>query len=175
MFLQDWEGIQWMLGLGLEPKELTLSQITFRTIIIFLGAVVTIRLGNKRFFGKLSAFDVVVAIILGSVLGRGINGSAPFFESLLAGTVLMGMHWFFSMLSFHFSWFSKLVKGSADVLIRDGHIEWDAMKRGRVSEGDLLEGLRIQGKAADPSEVKIAHLERDGEISVILRNREREQ
>ncbi|HEU5249042.1 MAG TPA: YetF domain-containing protein [Thermoanaerobaculia bacterium] len=60
-----------------------------------------------------------------------------------------------------------LLKGNARPLVRDGHILWEEMRRNHISEGDLLEMLRLRGRLADPREVGQACLERNGEISAI--------
>jgi uncharacterized membrane protein YcaP (DUF421 family) len=49
-----------------------------------------VRLGSKRFLGQTSAFDTIVGIMLGSIMSRAINSSAPFFPTLIAGVVLVG-------------------------------------------------------------------------------------
>jgi hypothetical protein len=43
--------------------------------------------------------------MLGSIMSRAINGSAPLVPTLLAGAVLLGLHWLFALLAVHTSWF----------------------------------------------------------------------
>ncbi len=43
------------------------------------------------------------------------------------------------------------------------------MRKTNISEKDLPEDLRLNGMVADPAEVKMARLERDGKISMIPR------
>ena len=67
-----------LLGLGVEPKDLTFVQISLRGVIVFLATLVMIRLGHKRSLSRKTAFDAVLIVILASVLSRAINGSAAF-------------------------------------------------------------------------------------------------
>jgi uncharacterized membrane protein YcaP (DUF421 family) len=74
--------------------------MALRTIAIYTFTLAIVRLGSKRFLGQASAFDTIVGIMLGSVMSRAINGSAPFLPTLGAGAVLIGMHWLLALLSF---------------------------------------------------------------------------
>jgi uncharacterized membrane protein YcaP (DUF421 family) len=126
-----------------------------------------IRIGSKRFLSQASAFDVIVGIMLGSVMSRAINGSAPFFPTLLSGLVFVGMHWFFAALAFRFDWFGTLVKGNPILLIEDGKIQREGMRQAGLSDHDLKQALRMQNNHTDPANIRLAYLERSGNISVI--------
>jgi hypothetical protein len=85
--VEVFEALSKMLGLGLAPKELSLLQVCLRGIIVFLTAVVMVRLADRRFLAKLTTLDAILAFILGSTLARAINGSAAFFPTLGVGFV----------------------------------------------------------------------------------------
>lgn len=160
--------------IGSADGDLTVLQMTLRALVIYLSAVVLVRIGQKRFMGKNTAFDMILGIILGSVLSRAITGNAPFVPTLAAGAVLVGLHWLFSVISFRSHRFGRLIKGDKRLLIRDGEILWDNMRKSHLGRNDLEMALRSTGKVTDAAGVKLAHFERSGDISVILRERERE-
>jgi uncharacterized membrane protein YcaP (DUF421 family) len=60
-----------------------------------------------------------------------------------------------------------LVKGESDLIIKDGEVQKKAMDKNDFSQSDLLEDLRLNGQVEDPSEVKLAYLERNGDVSVV--------
>jgi uncharacterized membrane protein YcaP (DUF421 family) len=60
-----------------------------------------------------------------------------------------------------------LIKGRSDVVVRDGRLDDDAARRNRLSEHDVLEDLRLNGNVADMTDVLLAVLERNGQISVV--------
>jgi hypothetical protein len=110
MIQEVWGFTRW--ALGLEAIRLNLGQMGLRASVIYIAALMTVRLvGDRRFIGKYAALDVLLTVILGSTLSRAINGSAPFFESLGAALVLVGMHWLFSAIAFHFDRFDTLISG----------------------------------------------------------------
>jgi uncharacterized membrane protein YcaP (DUF421 family) len=53
------------------------------------------------------------------------------------------------------------------LLIKDGEIQRQGMRRGSITHDDLTEALRIQTRQTDPAKIKLAYLERNGQISVI--------
>ncbi len=159
-------------ALGLDAKELNLWQMGLRAAIIYVSGWIMVRVaGDRRFLGKHAAFDVVLSIIFGSTLSRTINGSAPFFPTIGAGFVLVGMHWLFAGISFHFPAIEKLIKGSSRVLIRDGQLNYKTMQKSHLSQKDLESSLR-QAKLIDTSQVEIARLESSGDISVLPKEKQ---
>jgi uncharacterized membrane protein YcaP (DUF421 family) len=84
----------------------------------------------------------------------------------------VGVHWLFSVLSFHSDWFGQLINDKERVLIREGEILWDNMRKSHISRMDLEMALYSNGKVTDPGEVRVARFERSGDISVIPRQKE---
>jgi uncharacterized membrane protein YcaP (DUF421 family) len=164
------EALQIALGLGVD--KLTVPQMLLRTVIVYAFMVLIVRWGEKRFFGKNTAFDLVLSIILGSVISRAINGGAPFFPTLLASVTLVGLHRLLAVLAFHSDRFGDWIKGRARVLVRDGEVDWGAMEESHLTEHDLRGALRLKAQISDPSEVEVARLERSGDVSVIPREGE---
>lgn len=156
--------------LGLGADNVALWQMAIRAVIVYLAAIVLVRLGEKRFLGKYAALDVILGFMLGSVLSRAITASAPFFETILGGALaLVLIHWLFAVLSFHSDRFGDLVKGTDRVLVRDGDILWDKMRSSHISEQDLLSAVRANAQIGNVEQLKEARLERSGDISVVER------
>src|SRR5436305_6975742 len=97
-----WNSFEILLGLGVEPRNLTFIQISLRGIIVFLVTLAAVRLGHKRSLARKTPFDAVLLVILAAVLSRAINGSAAFFATLGGGVVLVLIHRFFAFLAFFF-------------------------------------------------------------------------
>lgn len=160
-----------VLGLHTSPAELSFTQMAARGVIVLLTTLVMVRCAGRRFLGRSAGFDVVLAIILGSVVSRAINGQAAFFPTLGAGFVLVFLHRLLAIISCRSHLISRLLKGRDRLLIRDGKIDYEALRGADFSEDDLLEHLRLRGNVASPQEVAEARLERNGQISVVLKSR----
>ena len=155
------------LGFERDVGDVNAMQMALRTILIYAVTLMLIRLGSKRFLSEATAFDVIVGIMLGSVMSRAINSSAPLFPTLLAGLVFISLHWSLAALAFHTSWFGSLVKGNPILLIKDGQVQQQSMREAGLSSQDLEQALRMQAQQTDASKVQLAYLERNGNISVI--------
>ena len=162
-----WEQFQTLLGLGRDVGDVGAFQMALRTIVIYVCSLAIVRVGSKRFLSQASAFDVIVGIMLGSVMSRAINGSAPFFPTLLGGAVLVGMHWLLAALAYHVGWFGPFVKGSPVLLVKDGHVQRQGMRQAGLTDHDLKQALRMQNNHTDPAHIRLAYLERSGQISVV--------
>lgn len=156
-------------ALGLNAEEVNAQQIVARAVVVYILALIMIRVGNKRFLGKNTAFDVILAIILGSVVSRAINGDAPFFPTLVAGFILVMLHWMMSSMAFHIVGFRTVVKGHERWLIKDGEIQWDEMRNSSITKNDLMKAVRAQLHQNTLDDVTGAVLERDGSISLLTK------
>jgi uncharacterized membrane protein YcaP (DUF421 family) len=160
-----------LLGPDGKATELTLLHIALRGFIILIVGLAIVRIGDRRSLAEKTAFDAIFIVLVGSMLSRAINGTAPFFTTIGAGIALMIIHRAFAFGAFKSHWFGKLIKGEALTLVRDGKIDWKEMKHGLVSQHDLEEDLHLDAKTEDISVIKIARLERSGDISFIKKER----
>lgn len=160
---------QW-LGLTVEPQKLVFSQMALRAVVIFVAALVMLRLAHKRFFARRNAIDVLLTFVLASTLARAINGSAAFVPTIGVGFLLVFLHRALSFVGSHWEWFGRVTKGSPTTVIEAGQIRSDALGAHALNQRELEEDLRIKG-VADPDRVESAVLERNGEVSVIKRPR----
>jgi len=162
-----WNSFETLLGLGVEPKDLTFIQISLRGIIVFLVTLVAMRLGHKRSLSRKTPFDAVLLVILAAVLSRAINGSAAFFVTLGGGVVLVVLHRLFAHLAYYSHGFGILVKGKPDTIVRHGECDFEMMRRNHVSTHDLEEDMRLDAHTDDLSKIRLARVERSGDISFI--------
>jgi uncharacterized membrane protein YcaP (DUF421 family) len=63
--------------------------------------------------------------------------------------------------------FGILVKGKRDVIVRDGESDYATMRRNHVSVHDLEEDMRLNAHSDDVSGIRVARVERSGDISFI--------
>jgi uncharacterized membrane protein YcaP (DUF421 family) len=160
-----------LLGLGVEPKELTFFQISLRGIIIFAATIVLVRLSDRRSLTKKSPFDQIFVVVVASILARAINGSATFFASIGGAAVLVAVHRILAFACYHSRILAKALKGRAYVLIRNGNLDYRVMRRHHLPIEDASEDLRLSAKEEDFDQVKTGRLEASGDISFILKKR----
>jgi uncharacterized membrane protein YcaP (DUF421 family) len=158
--------IETLFGGDRASDSLTIFQIGARAVVVYVAGLVIVRLGKSRLVGRVSGLDILVGFMLGSLLSRGINGSASLSGTAMASAALVATHWVFTRLAARWHAFGDLTKGHAVELVRDGVPLEKNMLASHISEHDLVEALRLHG-VADAAKVAHAFKERNGDISVI--------
>lgn len=146
--------------------QVSAAQECARGALIFIYGLVLVRLTGRRLFGKWSALDFVVAIVLGSSLSRAMTGSAPLAGTLLACTALVALHRLVAQAAARWSIVSRIVEGRAIDLAKGGHLPPGKPLRHAISEADLNEALRGAG-IEDVQDATRITLEPSGKISVL--------
>lgn len=159
-----------VLGLGEGGDGVV--QMALRAVVIYAVALAFVRVGEKRFLGKNTAFDVILGIMFGSVITRAITSPEDFLPIVVAAGVLVLLHWLSAVVAFRSDSIGSLFKGNERPLVIDGEIQWDEMRSSNITRRDLLGALRSNARTDDLSRVQVARLERSGEISVIEAERE---
>ena len=126
------------------------------------------RLLGKREVGSLSAFDLIVTLILGETVDEVIFGSVPVREGLTAIAVVAALHFGVSWLSFRSPLLRRIVEGQPTALIAKGRILRRGLRSERVSESELWSLLRVEGiSESDLQDLERVQLEPDGKVSVL--------
>ena len=147
-------------------NDLTLLQACARAILIFLYGLAIIRVAGRRVFGKWSALDIIVSIIVGSNLSRALTGNAPLLDVLAATTLLMALHWLFAQAAARSPRLSAWIEGAPVELARAGALDRATLLSHSISAGDLNEALRQQG-VERVEDTRLVVLEPSGKIAVL--------
>src|SRR6266542_2765016 len=142
-----------------EGDQLNALQMSVRACVMFLIALLFIRLSGKRAFAKKSPFDNVIVIMLGAVLARGVVGASPFFSTVAAAAMMMIIHRILAWGSVKNKIVNKILKGEIIPLYKDGKILWNNMAKTTISKSDLMQSLRLETQKTSLDEIDTAYLE----------------
>lgn len=159
--------MEWFYFLFGEGKDLNSLQMIARSIVVFILTLCMIHVAGIRTFGKRSAMDNVILIILGAVMSRAIVGASPFIPVTLASLTLVIIHRIVAGLSVRNRKIGLLVKGKCVCLFKDGQLLTDNMLKAMISKEDMLESVRLTINENSFDNVKEIYLERNGELSII--------
>lgn len=144
-----------------------MSATFFRTIILYIVVVAALRVMGKRQLGELQPSELVVAIMLSDLASIPIEQTD---QSIWMGIVpivtLMSLELLFSLFVIKSELFRMLITGRPALLIKNGKIQQQTLRKQRISLDDMLEQLRLMGYS-DISEVNTVLLETNGQLSVI--------
>jgi uncharacterized membrane protein YcaP (DUF421 family) len=159
--------MEWIKTIFGEGTDLNCLQMSSRAVVTFFISLALIRIAGIRTFGKKSAFDNVIMILLGSVLSRAVVGASPYIPTVVGCLAFVLVHWVLAWLSLYNDTLGRFVKGEKSSLYADGKLNEKNMRRARISGKDLMEGLRLKINDESFEEVKEIFIERNGEFSVI--------
>lgn len=112
--------MEWFEAVFGRQHEMTAAQECARAVLVLTYGLVVLRAAGRRIFGKWSALDIIVSIIVGSNLSRAMTGGAPLLGTLAATTLLIGLHWVLARLAAVSPAFGRIVEGGAITLAVDG-------------------------------------------------------
>lgn len=137
------------------------------TVIIFILIVVLTRIFGLKSFSKMTGFDFVVTVAIGSILGMSINSSKP--SILLGGVILIvlySLNYLVTLLRFHSNKAEKIIDNNPLLLMENGKIIQENMHASKVTQAELQSKLR-EANVLQLDQVKAVILETTGEISVL--------
>jgi uncharacterized membrane protein YcaP (DUF421 family) len=146
--------------------EPSLVEIAARTAVIYVLMLTMIRVLGKRTIGNLTAFDMLIALIMGDLAGNAIYGQVSLAHALVAVVSLSVLHYANSWLAYWKPDLARVLEGDPTPIVRNGEVQRKGLRRERMSEGEARAELRLEG-IEDLEEVRIAQVERDGRISVL--------
>jgi uncharacterized membrane protein YcaP (DUF421 family) len=146
-----------------------LLEKVLRTVAVYGGLAVLLRLAGKRDLAQLNSFDLVVMLLLSNVVQNAVIGPDDSLTGgLLGAAVLLAVNALIVRCASYSRRFAMLFEGSPTLLVQDGEIRRDALRHEGLREADVVAALRRQG-ASDIGEVGEATLQSGGAIVVVLR------
>jgi uncharacterized membrane protein YcaP (DUF421 family) len=137
-----------------------------RTAAIYVLMLGTIRILGKRAIGNLTAFDMLIALIMGDLAGDAIYGDAPLSQAIVAVLALASLHYLNSWLTLWKPEVGKWIEGVPTAIVKHGRTFREGLRKERMSEQEVDAELRLAG-IDDLAEVRLAQVEIDGKVSVI--------
>jgi uncharacterized membrane protein YcaP (DUF421 family) len=149
---------------GMDPNELLMTAA--RAFAVYVFMLIVVRALGKRTVGNFSAFDLLVALMLGEVVDEIIYGDVRFLQGAVAILATAGLAYTDSWLAYFDHGFEALLEGKPTIVIRDGEYDRAGMRKERMNEKDLLGQLRAQG-IRDMREVRLGVVEHGGSVSIL--------
>ncbi|QGT99711.1 hypothetical protein SYNTR_1118 [Candidatus Syntrophocurvum alkaliphilum] len=141
-----------------------------RAVGMYFLALLMIRLLGKRALGELGPFDFVVMTGVGhTVIAVALDRSIPFYEGIAVLATLAVLEYTMGFLSLKNQKLSHIISGKPVVLISNGQIIKENLRKEKFNIDDLLQELRKQG-VRDLDNVDKGILEPCGGFSVILKD-----
>jgi uncharacterized membrane protein YcaP (DUF421 family) len=148
-------------------KDLNVLQMTVRSVVVFIIALILIRISGRRSFGLHSPLDNIIAIVLGAVLSRAIVGASGFLPVIASCTALVLIHRLFAYGMVHHPVFSRLVSGEKILLFKDGDFLKKDMDKALICQEEILQEVRKSALTENLDQIGKIYMERNGEVSSV--------
>lgn len=146
-------------------------ELVLRGVVVYVFLLVFLRLTGKRQTGQYAPFDLVLLLILSNAVQNSMNaGDNSLLGGLVSAVTLIGCHVVLAQLTFRFAGMARLIDGTPQVLVQQGQVNADLMRKELLSTDDLEAALRASG-CLHLHEVERATIETNGQITVVLRRR----
>src|SRR3954471_23371570 len=145
-------------------------ELVLRSAVVYGFLIGLLRLTGKRQIGQLAPFDLVLLLVLSNAVQNSMNGGD---NSLVGGLVsavtLVVLNYGIGYATFKSKRVEELIEGRPQVIIHNGRVFQDVMRRAQLTHHELDAALRQAGCTC-PEEVQAAILENNGSISVVMRS-----
>jgi uncharacterized membrane protein YcaP (DUF421 family) len=152
----------WSLGIPATEKVI-------RTVTVYGGLAVLLRVAGKRNLAQLNSFDLVVVLLLSNVVQNAVIGpDNSLTGGLLGAVVLLGVNAVVVRMVNRSESAVRAFEGSDVPLVKDGRFLDDALRREGLRRADVEAALRAQNADGAP-DVAEATLSPGGSIVVWLK------
>jgi uncharacterized membrane protein YcaP (DUF421 family) len=141
--------------------------IALRAIFLYAFLIFLLRITGRRELSSLSAVDLVLLIVVGDAIQQGLTqDDYSVTGAVIAISTIATMQVLSSYLAFRSRRVKQVLEGDPLVVVQDGTLVENVMRRERITKEDVAEEMRMQ-QIGSFSEVEWAILESNGQISFV--------
>ena len=145
---------------------LPILEKVLRPIIVYLCLIVFLRLFGKRELAQLNPFDLVVLLSLSNTVQNAMIGDDNSVSGGVIGAFsLLAINWLLMWVLYRTPKVVTTLQGSATVLVRNGVVLEDALKKETLTHEELISVLNKNG-FNNPADVEECVLEPNGTFFV---------
>ncbi len=138
------------------------------TALGMIWIVFLVRIVGLRSFSKMTNFDFVMTVAMGSLLAASGQSSewSAFWQTIVAMAALFVVQWLVARLRKSSDQFEDFVQNEPILLMRNGKFDQEALTKTRVAKDDLIVKLR-EANVLSLDQVRAVILETTGDVSVM--------
>jgi uncharacterized membrane protein YcaP (DUF421 family) len=139
-----------------------------RAVGVYLILLVLLRISGKRTLSQVTTFDFVLILIIAETTQQALLGEDYSLTNMtIIASTLVLLSLLLAYVDFYLPQVSKWVDGAPLIVVRDGEILKDRVRKELVTEEDILESARQKHGIERMDQIKYAVLEKSGDISII--------
>jgi len=140
---------------------------TYESIILFIVSLIVVRVMGRRTLAQLSPFDLIFVIIMGSAIAVPLeDDKIKLTSGIIPVLIISVLNYLLSIIITKNRTIENFLQGPSRILVRDGEVLVENLKKERITIADLLVLLR-EKNVWNINEVEEATIEPNGKLSVI--------
>ena len=133
-------------------------ELVLRGVIVYVFLLIILRITGKRQTGQLAPFDLVLLLILSNAVQNAMNGGDnTVLGGIISATTLVALHYAVAFMTYKSRKMETWIEGTPRILIHDGVLDEDVMRRELLTRHELAAALRAAG-CAEIERVRVATL-----------------
>ena len=141
-----------------------------RSTFVYIALIAIFRLTGKRSLAQITTFDFILLLIVSEATQQALIGEdGSITNALLVILTLLGLDVALGLWKVRSEKVARVIDGLPLVLIEDGRMHADRMKRERIDAAEILQAARELQGLERLDQIKYAVLEQHGAITIVPR------
>jgi len=141
----------------------------FRAFFLYLLVILVMRIMGKREIGQLQPYELAITLIISELVTLPMeNNGVPLLAGVVPAFTITLTQVLLSYLTTKSQWLQDFISGRYTIMIENGKLIEDNLRKQKYNITELLEQLRMSG-VTKIQDVQYAILETSGQLSVILK------
>lgn len=146
-----------------------LAFLALRAIVVYTVLLAMFRWLGKREIGQMTPFDLVLILLIANAVQNSMIGTdTSLVSGLISAVVLFALNHWLARLQARHAFFRRLLVGEPVLLIHNGRVIAEALRRHNMTESDIVEKMQEHG-ISRLEDIAEAILEPDGNLSFFAR------
>ncbi|MGC8667050.1 MAG: DUF421 domain-containing protein [Chthonomonadales bacterium] len=159
--------LRWLSAVFTHPHPVDLGFVALKTAVVYLFLVAGLRIAGTRELGQMNLYDLVLVIVLANSVQNAMVGSdTTLLGGLVAAATLLLLNRILNALVERSPKLEHLLVGEPSLIISNGHILKQRMRRLGITPEQLFAALREHGLER-PEDAAMCVLEVDGSLSIV--------
>lgn len=145
-------------------------EFVLRAAAVYIVVLLLTRMSGKRSIGQSAPFDMLVIVLLGTAVQNSLIGEdTSLLGGLILAATLLALNWLMGYVTARSHRLHAWVEGTPVILVREGKVFWDQLRRCNVAPEDLDVAMRKEG-CEGHHQIKLAVLETSGDITMEVKS-----
>ncbi|MCE0801816.1 DUF421 domain-containing protein [Buttiauxella sp. A2-C1_F] len=142
--------------------------MVLRALAIYLILMVVFKIAGRRALLQMTSFDLILLLIISEATQQALLGNDfSVTGAMITIVTLIVVDMLFGMIKKYLPGADDLLDGTPVILVENGYLFQDKMKKADISCDDILLMARVDHGITRLAEIKFAILETNGHISIV--------